>query len=197
MVWDVLATLAESTSISGFVVVTVDSTAQEMARRCGGLVIEAGARSGHSGAALSGVSELTSRHHAEAVLTLPMDLPLLTTQDIDAIIVTHDKSGGGLTLVPSHDCRGTNATLSSPPGCVGFRFGQDSFVAHLKAASRAGIRPSVVSLPNIGLDIDRPEDVEKLLAIPRDTRTHAVLAKSGYRSGAFHIQNHSAGSQWS
>lgn len=185
MVTDVLAALAASTSICGFAVVTVDPAAQKLARRCGGLVIEAGARLGHSNAAMSGICELTSRQGADAVLTLPMDVPLITTEDIDSIITAHEKGHRGMTLVPSHDCRGTNATLSSPPGCIELRFGEDSFVAHVKAARSAKIRPSVLSLPNVALDIDRPEDVERLLGIPRNTRTHEALAKAGYRPGAF------------
>lgn len=184
MTADVFATLAACTSICGFAAVTVDPAVQKLARRCGGLVIETGARLGHSNAAMSGIRELTSRQGADAVLTLPMDVPLITTADIESIVTMHERGDGGLTLVPSHDCRGTNATLSSPPGCVELQFGEDSFVAHVKAARSAKIRPSVSSLPNVALDIDRPEDVERLLGIPRNTRTHEALARAGYRAGA-------------
>ena len=185
MIADVFATLAACTSLKGFAVVTVDPSAQKLAHQHGGLVIQTGARSGYNEAVRLGTRELVERHAADAVLTLPMDVPLITTRDIEDIISAPEYSLGGFTLVPSRDFRGTNATLSSPPGCVGFRFGDDSFAAHLKSAKAVGIRPFIVNLSNVALDIDYPEDVRRLLAIPRETRTHAVLADARFDPGAF------------
>ena len=188
MVADVFATLAACASLQRFAVVTVDPAAQQLARQRGGLVIETGARSGYNEAAWAGTRELVERYGAEAVLTLPMDVPLITTRDIDDIISAHEDSLGGFTLVPSRDFRGTNATLSSPPGCVGFRFGEDSFAAHLHSARAVGIRPFIVNVSNVALDIDYPEDIERLLAIKRNTRTHAVLADAGRIESARALQ---------
>jgi 2-phospho-L-lactate/phosphoenolpyruvate guanylyltransferase len=187
MVADVFTTLAASSSLSGFAVVTVDPAVQRLARQYGGRVIETGARSGYNVAATRGTQELVGRYAADAVLTMPMDIPLITTGDIEDIIAAHEQSLGGFTLVPSRDFSGTNATLSSPPGCVEFCFGNDSFTAHLKSARTTGIRPLIVNLPNVALDIDYPEDLRRLLEIPRETRTRAVLADAGYVPDPFRI----------
>jgi 2-phospho-L-lactate guanylyltransferase len=56
------------------------------------------------------------------------------------------------------------------------RFGENSFYPHLQAAEMAGIRPNVVHLPGIALDIDNPEDLVSFMRIDSSTRAHAVLA---------------------
>ena len=198
MVADVFAALAACTSLQGFAVVTVDPAVQALARQYGGLSIETGARAGYNEAVRLGTLELVRHHSANAVLTLPMDIPLITPRDIQDIISAHEHSRSGFTLVPSRDFRGhsppsrttstRNATLSSPPGCVTFRFGDDSFAAHLDSAKAANIRPFVLSLSNIALDIDHPADIERLLAVKRKTRTHAVLAGAGRFTGGMSLQ---------
>jgi len=57
------------------------------------------------------------------------------------------------------------------------RFGENSFYPHLQAAEACGIRPNVVHLPGIALDIDNPEDVVSFMRIDAPTRAQAVLAK--------------------
>ena len=50
------------------------------------------------------------------------------------------------------------------------------------AALRAGITPHVLAVPDLGLDIDRPENLRAFLSLKSQTRTHAFLS-------AIHIVN--------
>jgi 2-phospho-L-lactate guanylyltransferase (CobY/MobA/RfbA family) len=56
------------------------------------------------------------------------------------------------------------------------RFGEPSFESHLAAARQLGLRPRVLSLPGLGLDIDGPADLSALAAAPAATESARLLA---------------------
>ena len=174
---DVLATLAGVRELAGIVVVTVDPAAAAIAARYGARVSDAGAREGHTGAVAAAARELA----AEAMLTLPGDIPLVEGDDIRQLIDVHRNAAGrgarAFTIVPARDERGSNAILCSPAAAAPLRFGADSFLPHLATAKRCGIEPTVVRLPHIALDIDTPDDLALFLATPSPTRTRALLER--------------------
>ena len=59
------------------------------------------------------------------------------------------------------------------------KFGEPSFDNHLVAARAAGLRPLVLRLPGLGLDIDDPEDLALLLGRGPSTRSARLLASLG------------------
>jgi len=83
------------------------------------------------------------------------------------------------TIVPSHDERGSNAVVVSPPDAVPLTFGDDSFHPHLAAARRHGIEPQVVRLPGIGLDIDTAADLRAFARRKSATCTQNFLERTG------------------
>lgn len=172
---DVLAALTGVRELAGIVVVTVDPAAATIAARYGARVSNAGAREGHTGAVAAAARELA----AQAMLTLPGDIPLVEADDIRQLIDLHRHATGrgarAFTIVPARDERGSNAILCSPAAAVPLRFGVDSFLPHLAAARRCAIEPTVVRLPRIALDIDTPADLALFLATPSPTRTRALL----------------------
>jgi len=172
---DVLAALTGVRELAGIVVVTVDPAAATIAARYGARVSNAGAREGHTGAVAAAARELA----AQAMLTLPGDIPLVEADDIRQLIDVHRHATGrdarAFTIVPARDERGSNAILCSPAAAVPLRFGVDSFLPHLAAARRCAIEPTVVRLPRIALDIDTPDDLALFLATPSPTRTRALL----------------------
>ena len=172
---DVLATLTGVRELAGIVAVTVDPAAAAIAARYGARVSNAGAREGHTGAVAAAARELA----AEAMLTLPGDIPLVEADDIRQLIDVHRHATGrgarAFTIVPAWDERGSNAILCSPAAAVPLRFGADSFLPHLAAARRCAIEPTVARMPRIALDIDTPDDLALFLATPSPTRTRALL----------------------
>ena len=111
---------------------------------------------------------------------MPGDIPLVSAAEVDAVVASR-AAAPSFTIVPARDELGSNAVLCDPPGAVPLRFGDDSYFPHLSAARRAGIEPTIVRLPGIGLDIDHPEDLRAFLrATPRRaTRTLALLEAFG------------------
>ena len=177
MLEDVLAVVTAAPGIAGLLVVTVDAEAGQLAARYGARVTELGARDGHTGAVTAAARLLAAAGRA-GMLTLPGDIPLVTPAEVAEVVAAHPPAPS-FTIVPSHDERGSNAIACSPPDAVPLRFGEDSFYPHLRAAEACGIRPNVVHLPGIALDIDNPEDVLSFMRTRSPTRAWAVLAEEG------------------
>jgi hypothetical protein len=100
--------------------------------------------------------------------------PLVTSAEITQLLAAH-RPAPAFTIAPSRDERGSNAIICSPPDAVPLRFGEDSFFPHLRAAEACGIRPTVLRLPGIALDVDTPEDLAALTLVRAATRAHALL----------------------
>jgi 2-phospho-L-lactate guanylyltransferase len=175
MLEDVLAAVTGAPRIAGLMVVTVDPEAGRLAAGYGARLIEAGARDGHTGA-VTAAARLIAAEGRAGMLTLPGDIPLVTPGEISSILSAHSPAPS-FTIVPSHDERGSNAIACSPPDAVPLRFGENSFYPHLEAAEACGIRPNVVHLPGVALDIDNPEDVVSFMRTQSATRAWAVLAE--------------------
>jgi len=175
MLEDVLAALTATPGIAELLVVTADTQAGKLAASFGGRVIEIGARDGHTGA-VAAAARLLAAEGRGGMLTLPGDIPLVTSTEIAKLLAAHPPAPS-FTIVPSHDERGSNAIVCSPPDAVPLRFGNNSFHPHLEAAEQCGIRPNVVHLPGIALDIDNPEDVVSFMRTQSPTRAWAVLAE--------------------
>jgi 2-phospho-L-lactate guanylyltransferase len=178
MLEDVLAALAGATRLAGILVNTVDERAAALAVRYGARVVTEGALDGHTGAVM-GMARVLAAEGAGALLTMPGDIPRVTSAEIDAV-VSSCMEAPSFTIVPAHDELGSNAVMCNPAFAVPLRFGDDSYFPHLAAARRCGIEPTIVRVPGIGLDIDHPADLRAFLRAPRKpTRTLALLEAFG------------------
>jgi len=182
MLEDVLGAIAATPGLAGLLVVTVDAGAAGLARRYGARIVEDGARDGHTGAVTAAARILCAERRA-GMLTLPGDVPLATPAEIGRLLSAH-RPAPAFTIAPSRDEGGSNAILLSPPDAVPLRFGVDSFFPHLRAAEGQGIRPTVLRLPGIALDIDTPEDLAAFARLPSTTRSRAFLAEHAMLAAA-------------
>lgn len=183
MLEDVLAALTATPGIPGILVVTVDPEASRLAARYGTRLVETGARNGHTGAVAAAARLLAAEGRA-GMLTVPGDIPLVSPAELAELLAAHPPAPS-FTIAPSHDELGSNAIACSPPDAVALRFGENSFYPHLRAAEAHGIKPNVLHLPGIALDIDNPEDVVSFMRIDAPTRTRAVLVEDRALAGGF------------
>ena len=178
MATSVLAALACARDLAGIAVVTIDPEATRLAQSFGARIITDGAGDGHTGAVDAARRTLS----AEAgILTLPGDIPLVTAEEIEALLAATDLAPA-FTIVPAHDKLGSNAVLCMPPLLVPLRFGEDSYYPHLAAARAVGIEPTILELPGIGMDIDHPADIDRFLGMPQSFGTPAgvLLREFGF-----------------
>ena len=179
MMGEVLEAVAETPALAGILVVTLDPQATALAGRLGARVVTDGARDGHTGSVMGGIRLLLSEGRG-GMLTLPADIPAVTSQEISLVIGAH-LPGRSFTISPAHDHLGSNTVICSPPDAVPLRFGDNSYYPHLEAAEKAGIEPTVIHQPGIAMDIDHPVDLAMFLALPQSagTRTRALLEEMG------------------
>lgn len=96
---------------------------------------------------------------ADAILVLPVDLPLVSTDALTAVLAPLDDPDRPLVvLVPDRHGRGTNTLLVSPPTVIEFGFGRDSRTAHEARARSAGARWIELDGP-LTFDLDTPDDL--------------------------------------
>lgn len=93
---------------------------------------------------------------ADAILVLPVDLPLLSVDDIHALYRIGRRQPG-VVIARSND-GGTNALLLRPPHAIDFWFGVQSFQRHFAAVIAAGYPCEVIESPSLAFDLDGPKD---------------------------------------
>jgi 2-phospho-L-lactate guanylyltransferase len=152
-----IAAAVAATSIDEVLVITPDDAVRALA-------VELGARpirqrdSGLNHGLVAARAEAVAAG-AGAVLLLPIDLPDVTPDAIDAIAAQlreHDRPL--VAIVPDRHGRGTNALLIAPPDAIDVCFGGDSAIAHESAARAIGARLVILGGPLV-LDIDTPDDL--------------------------------------
>ena len=102
-----------------------------------------------------------------SICILPADL---ANPDPEEIISFLKEANGNrfVTLSPSADL-GTNALHISLPTKFNFRYGKKSFLSHIKAAEKLGIRPKILPLPSLKYDIDTSNDLKYLQGLELET----------------------------
>jgi 2-phospho-L-lactate guanylyltransferase len=168
---EVFEKLCAARGVDRVVVVTSDEAAAAHAQSAGALVFQEREQRGHSHSA-DAAARRAIELGARTVLLLPIDVPLVTTAEIEALAAT---AHPGVVIVPSADGAGTNALVRTPPDVIESRFGPDSFRAHLEQARLRGVEARVMRPPGLMFDIDSPEDLAELLARAPGCRTAALL----------------------
>ena len=135
---------------------SVDEEAADIAAVLGVAVIADPGR-GLNAALRHGRDVLCREAGAVALLILPIDLPRLSLGALRRLMDTD----AGIVIAPDRRGRGTNA-LYLAPGVAArfdFRFGEESFAAHRRAAAEAGLSCAVFADAALAFDIDLPTDL--------------------------------------
>ncbi len=172
MLEDVLEALAGA-RIGPVLVVTRDPEVEGLAARHGAGTLREESNLGHTEAVAHAQRAALARGAAR-FLTVPGDVPCVTPAELRTLSET-PLDAPGAVFVPSLSGFGTNAALLEPPDAMPLKFGEPSFDNHLVAARAAALRPLVLRLPGIGLDIDAPDDLGLLLERGPSTRSARLL----------------------
>jgi 2-phospho-L-lactate guanylyltransferase len=178
MLHDVLSTLhnwparREGTRRPQVAVVSSDSYAIRLAAEYEFEIIPDPDNPGETGA-IEMATRVCVEKGTDSTLVIPADIPLIAAWELDEIL-KHAPAEGSV-LVPAGDGRGTNAIFRRPANLFPLRFGNDSFKPHHAAAQATGKPCIVMSLPGIAVDVDNPEDLQRLISLPGETRAQHVL----------------------
>ena len=116
-------------------------------------------------------------NQAQAMLILPADLPLVSTDELDTLI--RDQENGSIRIAGARDQDGTNALVMKPPSLLATSFGVGSFERHKKFAKALSVKIEEVNLPGLSFDVDTEKDLIDFVQTKSDTRTYRFLDESG------------------
>ncbi len=175
MLENTFAAASGARNVDRIAVVTLYPPAIELAEKYGMELIVETEQISESVSVDFGSKEVKKRG-ASAVLRLPIDLPLVTSIDIETIF-EHDAEAPSVVLVPSRDRTGTNAILRRPPDIFPSHFGPGSLAKHLALAAASSADCKVIELQRIALDIDEPDDVSELIRFVKGSPIDELLAE--------------------
>jgi 2-phospho-L-lactate guanylyltransferase len=157
-----LDVIAQVERIDGVIVVSRDLTILELARQRNAIAL-AESESGLN-SAITQAAQWAVKHHARAVIVIPVDLPLITSADLDAVInrVGEERC---IVIAPDRHEDGTNVLLVSPPDAIPFAYGAASFNVHRAQAIERGISVHEYRSPTTAFDLDVPDDLELYRAL--------------------------------
>jgi 2-phospho-L-lactate guanylyltransferase len=135
------------------------------------------AETGHNDAAALGVNAAFDAG-ADRVLLVPGDCPAIDPAEIDGLL-GHPVKPPSVLIVPDRHGTGTNALVLTPPNVMASSFGPGSARRHFELARARGANVEIVEVPSLALDVDTPEDLESLAALPdqRPPATGRLLAR--------------------
>jgi 2-phospho-L-lactate guanylyltransferase len=99
-------------------------------------------------------------HGARSIVALSSDLPAVTNGDVAALRASVGDAPG-CTIAPDEQEQGTNALALTPPAPDFFKFGPDSFQAHLAAAHSRKLPVRILRRPGLAVDLDTPENYRR------------------------------------
>jgi 2-phospho-L-lactate guanylyltransferase len=95
---------------------------------------------------------------ADALLVLPIDLPLVTSAEIARVLNALDDQARAVVLVTDRHGTGTNVLALRPPDAIDVAFGPGSRAAHRRAAETSGATYIELDGP-LTVDLDTPDDL--------------------------------------
>ncbi|MCX6054600.1 MAG: 2-phospho-L-lactate guanylyltransferase [Chloroflexi bacterium] len=108
--------------------------------------------------ALRRASVVAKAYHANEILVLPADLPLLRTEHINQLL-NFGQNPPEVIIAPDRRKDGTNALYINPADLIEFSYGPGSFNIHRSNAEKAGAKVRIIKSDVLGLDLDLPEDL--------------------------------------
>lgn len=180
MLGDMLVSLAGSAVIRNIHVVTPTPALARLAARHGAAVLLDGADDDLNGAFDRARRRIAAADPEATALLLPGDLPRLQAAELEGCLAATDR--GSLVLAPASTDGGTGALAFRADVPLQLAFGAGSFDKHLAAARILALEARVFRSPGIGLDIDRPCDLDTFLASGGGGRTGALM--QGWRAAA-------------
>jgi 2-phospho-L-lactate guanylyltransferase len=179
MLHDVLSALYEWKDRPSVGIVTSDAYATQLATEYKFEIIPDPENPGETGA-IEIATQVCVERGEDSTLVIPADIPLIKPWELEEIY--KQAPAEGTVLVPAGDGRGTNAAFRRPANLFPLRFGNNSFKPHHAAAQATGQPCVILNLPGIAVDIDNPEDLHQLIALPGNSRAQ-LLAREYVRIG--------------
>jgi 2-phospho-L-lactate guanylyltransferase len=172
MLEDVLETVKSTKHPHETVVVSNDPTVSKVAKNFDAAYLKE--RKTGLNKSVSEAVDWCVERGAASVLVLPADIPLVTPNDLDRILMLGEKAS--VVISPSSSGKGTNALLLTPPNVSPTFYGPHSFQRHTKEAKKLKISCRRYRSPGLALDIDTIEDLTYFVSLKaKETYAYKML----------------------
>lgn len=176
MLTDVLHVCTQArATLDGVVAVVDDASARAQAEHSGARVVD-DPTPGDMNVAVALGLDAVRRLGAQTAIVLPGDIPLITTDDLEALIVTAENAERAVVVGASRDGLGTNALLLRPIDVIAPAFGPPSVDRHVRAGQHARAVTRVQRNLGLALDVDTPADLAALAEMSVGSHTARLLA---------------------
>lgn len=119
---------------------------------------------------------------AKKVLIIPSDLPLIGKTNIKLLIAQSDNLP--FIIVPAKG-GGTNGILMNPMA-IDMKFGDYSFIKHIKEAQNKGLTPMIHDSFYMAMDVNTTEDLGEILIHGNGSETKKYLKSIGISVKSIH-----------
>lgn len=175
MLDDTLRALKASKCFEEILIVSSDSHARKMTQKRHAKFLDEGYdRDVNSAVRLADRYSIGKR--ADATVVIPLDLPLMSPEDIAGVCKLAENDSECVVICPSLRRDGTNILLRKPPQVINTHYDNNSYEMHLKSAKELGIPVHEVESERLMFDIDTPEDVKMLVGMSKATVSADVVA---------------------
>lgn len=171
MAEDVIAELKKLTSLTGILIATRSDEVRVFAREQGVECWEDPPQADLSAALDAAALHLASSFKADTLMILPCDVPLVDSRRLADALSRHQ----GLTLASDKHGEGTNLLIASPPHLIDFCYDGHGFRVHRERGLALGADVRVIEDERIQLDVDTPEDLDRLIAQGEGIETSRTL----------------------
>lgn len=100
-----------------------------------------------------------------ANIVIPQDLPFISAKEIDEICTISNKYHKCIIICPSKRFDGTNILFRKPPGVIKTHYDNNSYMNHLKEASKFKIPIESLDIVKLRFDLDTKEDLLELFPL--------------------------------
>ena len=157
-----LDVIAQVPRLDGGIVVSRDLTILELARQRKATAL----MESDSGLnpAITQAAHWAAQHHARSVIVIPVDLPLITADDLNNLLDLALEPRV-MIIAPDRHGAGTNVLLVRPPEAIRFSYGTASFHIHRRQAQEHNLAVHEYYSPTTAFDIDLPDDLARYHAL--------------------------------
>jgi 2-phospho-L-lactate guanylyltransferase len=97
-----------------------------------------------------------------ANIVIPQDLPFISAKEIDKICTISNKYHKCIIICPSKRFDGTNILFRKPPDVIKTHYDDNSYINHLKEASKFKIPIESLDIVKLRFDLDTKDDLLEL-----------------------------------
>ena len=175
MLFDVCDVLIKSSYLNGIAIVTSENEIVQYENYEKIIHLKESRNSGVNNAVEIG-NKYFIKEGFDATIVIPGDIPLIDDQVLNKLF--EQVNNNQVIITPSRREDGTNLLFRNPPDIIQTSYDDNSYSTHLKTIKDNNLQYLIYLEDVIRLDLDEPEDIDKINMKLLGSRTRNILKKT-------------------